>query len=102
MTGEEIDIFDQSRLLTAEDVAGVLGVKPKTIYKWVYEKRIPFIKLGHGKGALVMFNPKRLNYWLKELSHEPLKEEKKLERTQVVKKAHRETVARYEAFMAEM
>jgi hypothetical protein len=46
-------------------VAEVLGLKPSTIMKWVYERKIPFVK----------FNLKRLNQWLDENSHEPESED---------------------------
>ncbi len=64
-------IFEQKELLTAEKVAEVLGIKSSTIMKWVYEKKIPFVKFGPGKKAIVKFNPHRLNQWLDEQSHEP-------------------------------
>jgi len=33
-------------ILTIEDVALYLRLKPQTIYKWAQEKRIPAVKLG--------------------------------------------------------
>lgn len=33
-------------LLTVDQVAEALGLKPGTIYKWVQTRRIPFVKLG--------------------------------------------------------
>jgi excisionase family DNA binding protein len=33
-------------ILTAEDVAELLAVKPKTVRQWVYQKRIPYFHLG--------------------------------------------------------
>jgi excisionase family DNA binding protein len=66
-----VTIFNQDRLLTAEEVGQALGIKPSTVSKWVFEKKIPYVKFGPGKKSIVMFNPKRLNEWVKENSHEP-------------------------------
>ena len=33
-------------ILTIEELAGYLRLKPQTIYKWAQEKRIPAVKLG--------------------------------------------------------
>ena len=33
-------------ILTLEEVAQYLRLKPQTIYKWAQEKRIPAVKLG--------------------------------------------------------
>lgn len=33
------------RLLTPDEVAQMLGVKPTTVYKWAYERRLPAVKL---------------------------------------------------------
>lgn len=39
--------------------------------KWVYEKKIPFIRFGKGQKAIVRFNPHKLNNWLNSYSHDP-------------------------------
>lgn len=39
-------------LLTVQDVAGMLKIKPSTVYAWSYERKIPSIKLG---GRLLRF-----------------------------------------------
>lgn len=33
------------RLLTVEETAAMLGIKPTTVYKWAYERRLPVVKL---------------------------------------------------------
>jgi excisionase family DNA binding protein len=91
-------IFEKKALLTAEDVAEVLGLKPSTIMKWVYEKKIPFIKFGPGKKAIVKFNPKRLNQWLDENSHEPESEDESKNNAKKIKKASKKTVERFNEF----
>ena len=64
-------IKNYNRLLTAKEVAEILGTKISTIKKWVFEKKIPFVKFGPGQKSLVKFNPKRINQWIEEQSHEP-------------------------------
>ena len=36
----------EQEILTLEEVAHYLRLKPQTIYKWAQEKRIPAVKLG--------------------------------------------------------
>ncbi|MDE2039214.1 MAG: helix-turn-helix domain-containing protein [Elusimicrobia bacterium] len=50
------------RLLTVDEVAGWLQVKPRTIYQWVHENYIPVIKLG----VLVRFDQASIVTWLKK------------------------------------
>ncbi|MFA5140655.1 MAG: helix-turn-helix domain-containing protein [Elusimicrobiota bacterium] len=50
------------RLLTVDEVAAWLQVKPRTIYQWVHEGYIPVIKLG----ALVRFDQASLMTWVKK------------------------------------
>jgi len=37
---------DKDRIMTLEEVAEYLRVKPQTIYTWAQEKKIPAAKLG--------------------------------------------------------
>ena len=50
------------RLLTVDQVADWLQVKPRTIYQWVHEGYIPVIKLG----ALVRFDQATIIAWVKK------------------------------------
>jgi excisionase family DNA binding protein len=50
------------RLLTVEEVADWLQVKPRTIYQWVHEGYIPVIKLG----TLVRFDQSSVMAWVKK------------------------------------
>ena len=50
------------RLLTIDDLAEWLQVKPRTIYQWVHEGYIPVIKLG----ALVRFDKASIIEWVKK------------------------------------
>jgi excisionase family DNA binding protein len=38
--------MNDHEILTLEEVAQYLRLKPQTIYKWAQEKRIPAVKLG--------------------------------------------------------
>ncbi|MGD2092366.1 MAG: helix-turn-helix domain-containing protein [Candidatus Aminicenantes bacterium] len=93
-------IFDETRLMSAEEVAEVLGVKPRTIFSWVTQNRIPYIKLGEGRKSLVKFNPKRLNQWLEEQSNEPKQTENSLKKREKSRKARRKTIERFNEFAA--
>lgn len=47
-------------LLTAEGVAHLLGIKKKTVYDWVREKKIPHLRLGRQ----IRFRRDELENWL--------------------------------------
>ncbi|MFA5033793.1 MAG: helix-turn-helix domain-containing protein [bacterium] len=47
-------------LIDIRKLSELLGVKPATIYGWVYYSEIPFYKVGN----LVRFNPKEIAEWL--------------------------------------
>jgi excisionase family DNA binding protein len=88
-------IFEGKNLLSAEETAEALGVKPSTIKKWVHEKKIPFVKFGEGKKSVVMFNPRRLNLWIEENSHEPESEDEKQKRHAKPKKSNRKVLEQF-------
>ena len=50
------------RLLTVDDLAAWLQVKPRTAYQWVHEGYIPVIKLG----SLVRFDQASIIEWVKK------------------------------------
>ena len=54
-------------LMDPEAAAKMLGIKTITVYKWVTEPKIPFLKVG---GAL-RFRPSASMPWLKEREHLP-------------------------------
>ena len=35
----------EDRLLDVHDAAAMLGLSPKTLYEWAYERRVPVVKL---------------------------------------------------------
>jgi len=51
-----------TKLLSVQEVAILLGVHRVTIYDWVSQKRIPFVKVG----ARTMFDPREIERWLEE------------------------------------
>ena len=67
------------QLIDPEAAAKVLGIKTITIYKWVTERKIPFLKVG---GAL-RFRPSTLEAWLQEREHLPSPSEAKRQSGQI-------------------
>ena len=57
------------RLLNVEEVAQMLDMRTSTIYKWVSQRRIPFVKCGR----LTKFDLQRIDEWIKESSVEEKK-----------------------------
>jgi len=51
-----------NRLLTVDEVATWLQIKPRTIYQWVHEGYIPVIKLG----SLSRFDQASIAAWIKK------------------------------------
>lgn len=56
------------KYLTISDVAEKLGVKKGTIYAWLFQKRLPCIKL---TGKMVRFRESDLEAWLKSKTTQP-------------------------------
>jgi len=50
------------RLLNVKEAARLLNISPNTLYSWVSQKRIPFVKLGRKTG----FDPKDLEEWIEK------------------------------------
>ena len=48
------------RLLTIDQVAEVLSVKKSTVYQWVHQELIPYIKLG----SLLRFEEQDIEKWI--------------------------------------
>lgn len=97
-----IEIFNQNRLLTAEEVGQALGVKPSTISKWVFENKIPYVKFGPGQKSIVMFNPQRLNQWIVEKSHEPESKEVHVFNHKKDRRTNKKAVERFEEFVSKL
>ena len=50
------------KLLTIEQVADFLQVKQSTIYAWIHQQYIPYVKVGR----LVRFQKSRVEKWLED------------------------------------
>jgi excisionase family DNA binding protein len=58
----------QKELLTAKQVASLLGIKPVTVYAWVKQRRLPHVVISIGsKGReYVRFEPAVIDEWVQE------------------------------------
>ncbi len=50
------------RYINIKELSEYLGIKVNTVYAWVFQKKIPYIKLG----KLVKFDLLELENWLKD------------------------------------
>jgi len=57
------------RLLNVEEVARMLDMRTSTIYAWVSQHRIPFVKCGR----LTKFDLEKIGEWIEENSIEERK-----------------------------
>lgn len=51
-------------LMNLTDAAAYLGVSRSTLQNWVWKGRVPYVKLGSGRGALTKFRPESLRAWV--------------------------------------
>lgn len=58
------------RLITKREAANILGVSTRTIENYVYERKIPFLRIG----GLTKFRESDLERWLNHKSFTPRKE----------------------------
>jgi excisionase family DNA binding protein len=47
-------------LLCIDELAGILKVTEQTIRKWVFQKKIPFAKIG----KVIRFRPSQIDKWI--------------------------------------
>ena len=59
------------RLLTARELAELLGLSPGTVLDWHEAGRIPSFKLGPGVGGPVRFRASEVEAWLEECRRGP-------------------------------
>jgi excisionase family DNA binding protein len=57
-------LFEGDILLTIQEVAEKLNVSESTIRGWVYERKIPYYKLGDSRRSIIRFQSSVLNEWL--------------------------------------
>ncbi len=58
--------ISDGHLLGLEELSGYLGIKKATLYVWVCQKKIPYVKVGR----LVKFDSRKIEKWLEESSVE--------------------------------
>ena len=54
----------QKRLLNADELSQMIGMRRDTIYRWVSQKRLPYVKIGRS----TKFDIDAINEWIKEAS----------------------------------
>lgn len=61
----------QKALIDIKELSELLSIKPKTLYSWVREGKIPFVKIN----GLLRFRLNKIMAWLesKEITPEPQK-----------------------------
>ncbi|MFC1599234.1 helix-turn-helix domain-containing protein [Candidatus Omnitrophota bacterium] len=59
----------QRRYLGIKELSEYLGVKTRTVYSWISEQKIPYVKVGR----LVRFELRKIDEWLDNNSVEPRK-----------------------------
>jgi len=65
-------LFPVDEFLTVEEVAKMYKLSPSTIRGYVFEKTIPYIKMGSGKKSPIRFNRNDLNEWIRGMSQKEL------------------------------
>ena len=53
-----------NRLMKKEEVITLLRISPCTLDKWIYLRKIPFVRLGGGIKSSIRFDEKALQQWL--------------------------------------
>ena len=54
----------QKRLLNADELSQMIDITRDTIYRWVSQRRIPFVKIGRS----TKFDIDAIDEWIKEAS----------------------------------
>ncbi len=54
----------QKRLIDITELSEMIGVKVDTLYRWVSQKRIPYVKAGR----LTKFDITAIDEWIKDMS----------------------------------
>jgi excisionase family DNA binding protein len=62
MQGDVNFLQHRDRLLSVEEVAEAMYVSEATVWRWVKQHRVPFIRVG----CTIRFNPDLLSQWLQE------------------------------------
>ena len=54
----------EKRLINIKELSEMIGVKNDTLYRWVSQKRIPYVKAGR----LTKFDLEAIDEWIKDSS----------------------------------
>ncbi len=65
----ERGVYGDDRLLKVDELAEMLGVSPKTVYGWVYQRAIPFVKPSR---STLRFRRGEIEAWLDQRSIAPM------------------------------
>lgn len=52
----------EKRYINIDELSAYLGLSKNTIYSWVWQKKIPYTKLGR----LVKFDLRAINHWMQK------------------------------------
>jgi len=55
-------MLNRRPLIGAKETADFLNISIETLYSWIYQKKVPYYKIGR----LVKFDPQDLDIWLEE------------------------------------
>jgi len=58
----------EKRFLGIKEMSEYMGVRENTLYAWVYQKKIPYTKIG----KLVKFDLQKIESWLQQKSVKPI------------------------------
>ena len=59
----------ERRFIGVDELSRYLGVKKSTLYSWVNQRKIPYVKMG----GLVKFDLPKIDEWLKKREVKPFK-----------------------------
>jgi len=63
--------LESKRLLNIGEASGLLGLSRHTLYSWVCQRRIPYVKAGRR----TMFDTRDLDKWIERMKVHPKEEE---------------------------
>jgi hypothetical protein len=66
-----MDLMGHTRLWNWQDLSTFLNIRISTLKKWHFQHRLPSIRLGAGRHALIRFVPEKIEAWLKEQEFTP-------------------------------
>jgi len=59
----------EKRFLNVEELAEYLGISTNTVYAWVCQRKIPYLKIG----KLVKFDLTKIEQWLDKKTVKPIR-----------------------------